>query len=90
MGNAGKSGGDIGYQLHLQKKNRILDLQFSLLETPQLQFIEPGLLPDRVDHGVEAAMLELQFGDAVLDRLGISHGSRSAGGGFAQRGRTHG
>lgn len=66
-----QSGGYVRNQLNLQLKDLILDLQFLLLQAPQLEFVMASQRGESVDHVIEIAMLDLQFDDAAMDRLFI-------------------
>lgn len=64
---------DVGYQLHLQQRDRVLDLQLALLEPAKLDLVDTRLPGQPIDDFVEIAMLNLQFDDPPLDLLRL-HG----------------
>lgn len=68
---------DVRYEHHLQLYDAVLNLQFSLLESPQLKLIEMRLLANRFNHCVESAVFKLQLaypvGNRVMVHAGFSH-----------------
>jgi hypothetical protein len=59
-------GGNIGYQLHFEQRNMVLQLQLALFQAPQLQLLMIHVARQYIDHRIEVAMFNLQFDDAAL------------------------
>lgn len=67
MGKRIRSSRNIGHELHLQQHDRVLDLQFALLEPPHLQLVVLALHGNRFDQRIEAPVLQLQLGNSQFD-----------------------
>ena len=73
------SGRNVGYQLHPEQGDVVLELKTPLLQAADLQFLMLGALAEQVDHGIEIAMFDFQFNDAFFYIFGnLAHGSVSA------------
>jgi hypothetical protein len=61
--------------LHFKQCDVILQLQLALLQAPQLELVVVAIEYQQLDHDIEIAMFNIEFDQAQLDFLGISHDS---------------
>jgi hypothetical protein len=62
----GRSGRDVGNQLHFQKGDMVFQLQAPFFQAPELQFFMLATIAEQVDDRVEIAMFHFQFDDAFF------------------------
>src|SRR5437868_14979368 len=50
-----RSGTHVGFELHLQQRDDVLELEPAFLQAPQLQFVMPGFAGQAIDQEIEVA-----------------------------------
>jgi hypothetical protein len=68
-----RSGRDVRHQLHFQQGDMVFQLQFTLLEAAQLQLVVVSVEDQHVYDRIQVAMFHVEFDQAALDFLDVSH-----------------